>query len=78
MQMPSLLKAEPWQGQSKVFSSGFHCTRQPCMRTHHSQPHAPSAPMIRSMHSLLLPTGLGLAVAGALVICRSALLGEEE
>lgn len=29
MQMPSLLKADPWQGQSKVLSMGFHCTRQP-------------------------------------------------
>ena len=30
MHVPSLLKAEPWQGQSNVFSMGFHWTRQPC------------------------------------------------
>ena len=34
MQMPSLLKAEPWQGQSKVLSMGFHCTKQPCKNMH--------------------------------------------
>jgi len=30
MHVPPLLKAEPWHGQSKVFSRGFHCTRHPC------------------------------------------------
>ena len=78
MQMPSLLKAEPWQGQSKVFSSGFHCTRQPCMRTHYSHHPARSMVMFCAVCSLLLPVGFALAVARALIMCRSALPGEEE